>query len=342
MCTLLNTSPETVYSLADLITHPNTPKKILEPGVVDTGVLQCMSSSGAEFNIKDIVKKAGIKGLEFDAPSNPVVGEAPILDNGLNLLYAPQSYGKSYTAIAIASESGLPCIFIDLESNGKMFVNHCKKNGVAYVYAGGAKDIIDTVKRLVIVTKEKYGRIFVVIDSYSDMFPDDEGKMAQQAQKELGDMHKFFMREVELPILILDHATEQTHQGMPTGFKIEGNKSGKFKKTVAVLRLNQIDGNIENGTFVTVERSRNHDELPVGEKRYYRRNSYLKNKLQLLIQEGKLPEKFKTKDLESVLNGNDREMWRDTRNEIATSDKEKPNGRGKPADFWSLNKREKE
>ena len=314
------------------------------PGISisDAISLTCTSLSGAEFNIEDIAKEAGITSFEFEAPSNDRVGDAPLLDNGLNLLYAPQSFGKSYTAIAIAGESGLPAVFIDLESNGRMFVNHCKKNGVRYVYAGSSQNVIEDVKKFVHALKKKFKKVLIIIDSYSDMFPEDEGKMAQQAQKQLGDMHRFFMREVELPILILDHATEQNHNGINTGFKIEGNKSGKFKKTVAVLRLEQIGGNIENGTYVTVERSRNQDVLPVGHTQQYRRNSYLQNKIQMLIDEKKLSEEFKTKDLESVLNGDDRELWRQQRDEIAISHKEQSKGRGKTADLWMLNKREME
>jgi len=310
--------------------------------ISDVQPLSCKSSSGAELNIENIAKEAGITSFEFEAPSNDIVGDAPLLDNGLNLLYAPQSFGKSYTAIVIAVESGLPAVFIDLESNGSMFVNHCKKNGIAYVYAGNSKDVISEVKKLVQVLKNKLKKVLIIIDSYSDMFPDDEGKMAQQSQKKLGDMHRFFMREVELPILILDHATEQNYGGIDAGFKIEGNKSGKFKKTVAVLRLEKIGGNIENGTYVTVERSRNHDKLPVGHTQQYRRNSYLQNKIQMLIDTDKLPEKFKTKDLEGVLNGDDRKLWRQQRDEIAVSSKEKSNGRGKPAELWTLNKRKTE
>ena len=300
--------------------------------------LSCTSSSCAELNIKEIAEKAGITSFEFDAPSNPKIGEAPIFDNGLNLLYAPQSYGKSYTAIAIAVESGLPSVFIDLESNGSMFVNHCRRNNVDYVYAGSSSDVIRDVKKFVTAIKNKLGKALIIIDSYSDMFPNDEGKMAQQAQKQLGDMHRFFMREVELPILILDHATEQKNQfGVDTGFKIEGNKSGKFKKTVVALRLEKIGGNIVNGTFVTVERSRNHEDLPVGHIQHYRRNNYLTDKLQRLINAGKLPLEFKTKDLENVFKGEDRDLWRMQRNEIATSRKVPSVGRGKPAEIWTLN-----
>ncbi len=279
--------------------------------------LTATSSSGADIDIEEIARGAGITSFEFDAPSNPKIGEAPILDNGLNLLYAPQAYGKSYTAIAIAGESGLPSIFIDLESNGSMFVNHCRRNGVAYVYAGNSKNIIEDVKTFVTAIKEKLRKALIIIDSYSDMFPNDEGKMAQYAQKELGDMHRFFMREINLPVLILDHATEQSHNGISTGFKIEGNKSGKFKKTVAVLRLDQIGGNIENGTYITVERSRNHDDLPVGHTQYYRRGNYLVNKIRSLVDEGKLQEEFAAKDLEGCTSGDDRELWRKQRDEIA-------------------------
>jgi len=329
------------YSLSELIGHAKIPCKRLGPKITIATSLNCSSSSGADFNIEDIAKEAGITSFEFEAPSNSRVGEAPLLDNGLNLLYAPQSFGKSYTSIAIAGERGLPAVFIDLESNGSMFVNHCKNNGVAYVYAGSSKDVISEVKKLVQVLKSKLGKVLIIIDSYSDMFPDDEGKMAQQSQKQLGNLHRFFMREVELPILILDHATEQKNQnGDDIGFKIEGNKSGKFKKTVAVLRLETIGNSIENGTYVTVERSRNQDTLPVGHTQYYRRNNYLKNKIQMLIDTKKLSPVFKTKDLEEVLNGDDRELWRQQRKEIATSEKVKPEGRGRSAEIWTLNKRD--
>ncbi len=343
MSHVLITSSKADYNLSELIGHANTGKKHFKPSLSNVKALSCNSSSGAEQlpSIEEIAQEAGITSFEFDAPSNPKIGEAPLLDNGLNLLYAPQSYGKSYTAIAIAGESGLPSVFIDLESNGKMFVNHCKRNGVAYVYAGGSKNIMVDVKKLVTAIKNRLGKVLIIIDSYSDMFPDDEGKMAQQAQKQLGDLHRFFMREVELPILILDHATEQKNQlGLDTGFKIEGNKSGKFKKTVSVLRLEKIGGDIENGTFVTVERSRNQDELPVGHIQQYKRSEYLRDKIQMLINDGKIPEAFKSKDLEYVLTGDDRKLWRAQRDDIATPTKALSRGRGKPAEIWTLNKRE--
>jgi len=316
-----------------------------QPGIyfADTIALNYPSSAGAKqlLSIQEIAQEAGITSFEFGAPSNPKIGEAPLLDNGLNLLYAPQSYGKSYTAIAIAVESGLPSVFIDLESNGSMFVNHCKKNNVNYVYAGGSKNVIVDIKKIVTAIKRHLGKVLIIIDSYSDMFPDDEGKMAQQAQKQLGDMHRFFMREVELPILILDHATEQkNHLGIEIPFKIEGNKSGKFKKTVAVLRLEKIGGDIKNGTFVTIERSRNQEVLPVGHIQQYKRSEYLQKKIQILINDRKISKLFKSKDLENVLTGDDRKLWRIQRDEIATSTKESSEGRGKPAEIWTLNKRE--
>lgn len=283
-------------------------------------------------DIETIATEMGVEGLEFEAPSNLRIGEAPVLDNGLNLLYAPQAYGKSYTAVAIAVESELPSLFIDLESNGSMFVNHCKRNGVAYVYAGSQENIVETVSDLVTKIKATHTKALIIIDSYSDLFPSDEGRMAQEAQKALGDMHRFFMRDVELPILILDHATEQRNQdGEPNGFKIEGNKSGKFKKTVSVLRLEKIDGDIEMGTFVTVERSRNQEDLAVGSTKYYHRGSYLADKLQTLINDKKLNEEFENKDLEGCINGNDRDLWRTTRNEIA-----KPRKDGRKT-YWKLN-----
>jgi len=286
------------------------------------------------FNVQEIAKKANIEGLEFEAADNLKVGNTPILDNGLNLLYAPQSYGKSFTAINIAVESGLPSLFIDLESNGKLFTNYCGKHGVPYVYAGDVKDIITTVKKLAQAIKEKHEKAFIIIDSYSDLFQDDEGKMAQFAQKSLGNLHRFFMREVRMPALILDHATEIMRDGVFVDFKIEGNKSGKFKKTVCVLRLDKIDGDITNGTYVTVERSRNQDVLPIGHIQYYHRNNYLVKKIQSCIDSKKLNEEFTAKDLEQCLSGDDRKQWRDLRDEIATSRKEVKKT------FWKLNPKE--
>lgn len=269
-------------------------------------------------DIKSIIEEADLKGLELEAPENSRVGEAPILDNGLNLLYAPASYGKSYTSIAIAVESGLPSLYIDLESNGKMFIDHCKRNGVGYVYAGNAKDVIGTIRKMVKEVKERYDKAFIIIDSYSDLFPDDEGKMAAYAQKKLKGVHRFFMREVELPVLILDHATESRNQeGEVTGFKIEGNKSGKHKKTLTILRLETIGENIENGTIVTVERSRNQDELPVGHTQQYKRTEYLKQKLQALIKKGKLNAEFTATDLKDCTSGDDRSLWQKEKEEIA-------------------------
>ncbi len=306
-----------------------------EPAPLQTDKDNMDASQVTMINIMAIAKEAKVEGLEFEAPSNSRVGNAPILDNGLNLLYAPQSYGKSYTSISIAVESGLPSLFIDLESNGKMFIDHCKRNRVAYAYAGDAGNILDAIKELAKAIKKKHGKAFIIIDSYSDLFQDDEGKMAQFSQKNLGVLHRFFMREVKMPVLILDHATEQWNKdGEMYGFKIEGNKSGKFKKTVAVLRLDQIGGNIENGTFVTVERSRNHDDLPRGHTQYYHRNDYLVKKLQSLIDSKKLNEEFTATDLASCMCGDDRDMWRKIQNEIATSREDSRKT------LWKLNSKE--
>lgn len=283
-------------------------------------------------DIKSIIEEADLMGLELEAPENSRVGEAPILDNGLNLLYAPASYGKSYTSVAIAVESGLPSLYIDLESNGKMFIDHCRRNGVEYVYAGNAKDVMATIIKMVKEVKERYGKAFIIIDSYSDLFPDDEGKMATYAQKNLKDVHRFFMREVELPVLILDHATESRNiDGEFTGFKIEGNKSGKYKKTLTILRLETIGRNIENGTFVTVERSRNQDELPVGHTQQYKRTEYLKQKLQALIKEGKLNTEFTATDLKGCTSGGDRKLWQKEKEEIAYIERKE----GKK-EYWKL------
>ncbi len=199
-------------------------------------------------NIQEIVDTLAIDNVDTAAPSNTLVGDAPLLDNGLNLMYAPQNHGKSYTAVAMAVESSLPAVFFDLESNSQMFVDFCAKNGVAYVYIGSVDDPMTVMKLMVEEIQSKYGKALIIIDSYSDMFPDDEGKMPQKAQLALGELNKYFMREIEMPVLLLDHATEQSDGS----FKIEGNKSGKFKKTLAVLRLDRIGGDISNGTFVTV------------------------------------------------------------------------------------------
>jgi len=280
-------------------------------------------------NIREIVKNVGIKGVEFDALSNSRVANAPILDNGLNLLYAPQSYGKSYTAVQIAKESGLPSLYIDLESNGKMFINYCKKNHVSYMYLGSTENIIESIEKITEKIRDTDGKAFIIIDSYSDLFPEDEGRMAQLAQKRLGDLHRFFMREVKMPALLLDHATEFNNGN--DGFKIEGNKSGKFKKTIAVLRLDLIGGDIENGTVIRVERSRNHDALSVGHTQHYRRNNYLVKKLQSLIDTNKLNEEFTATDLENCTSGSDRDLWRELQDGIATSRKD---GR---KTLWKLN-----
>jgi len=162
----------------------------------------------APINIKDIVDKAGLLNFEFDAPAHSRVGKSPLLDNGLNLLYGLRGDGKSYTSIEIAKETGLPSLFIDLESNGKQFVEHCKTNGVAYVYAGACENIFEEIKKLIKEILKRHDKVFIIIDSYSDIFPNDEGQTAMQAQRNLGALHKFFMRDAGCPVLILDHATE--------------------------------------------------------------------------------------------------------------------------------------
>lgn len=307
-----------------------------EVAEADSEELECSLSELLDkepvIDIKSIIKEAGLKGLELEAPVNSRVGEAPILDNGLNLLYAPASYGKSYTSVAIAVESKLPSLFIDLESNGKMFIDHCRRNGVEYVYAGSAENILESVLEMVKKIKEKHSKAFIIIDSYSDLFPDDEGKMAQYAQKKLGEINRFFMREVEFPVLLLDHATESRNQeGNVTGFKIEGNKSGKHKKTLTILRLETIGKNIENGTFITVERSRNQDELTIGHTQHYRRTDYLKKKLQALIEEGKLKAEFTATELKGCTSGDDRKLWQTEKEEIAYIERKE----GKK-EYWKL------
>lgn len=286
------------------------------------------------FNLKEIIEEAGINGVEFDALENERVGEAPILDNGLNLLYAPQGYGKSYTAISIAMESGLPALYIDLESNGKSFVDYCESKNVEYIYAGSADNVKETIENVAdVIKKNTNSKALIIIDSYSDLFPEDEGKMAKAAQQALGDLHKYFMRDMEMPVLILDHATEKQEingDGI-SFFKIEGNKSGKFKKTIAVLRLEKIDGNLDNGTYITVERSRNQEALPVGHTQYYRRNNYLVSRIRKKIEDGKLNDEFIASELENCLSGDDRDMWRKIRNDIAIKTKKE-----RQKVFWRL------
>lgn len=295
-------------------------------------------------DLASIIDELEFDDVEIEAPDNSLVGDAPLLDNGLNLMYAPQNYGKSYTAIAIALESKLPTIFFDMESNGKMFVNFCKKNNVAYAYIGSVDKPIYKMKKIIERVQKKYRKILVIIDSYSDMFPNDDGKMSQESQKSLGDIHKYFMREVECPALILDHATEQPMQilkdGKKPNYKIEGNKSGKFKKTVCVLRLDLINNDLENGTWVKVERSRNQDKLPIGTSRHFPRNNYLTIKIQAFIDDGRLNEEFKNKDLENVLTGDERKLWRNMRDEITINRKISSSGRGKSTILYKLNKRE--
>ncbi len=271
-----------------------------------------------EINIREIATSLGIKNIAFTSPQNKRVGNAPILDNGLNLIYAPQGYGKSYTSISIAKETRLPSVYFDLESNGSSFVDYCEKNQVYYVYLGDSSKPLEDIKSITNEINIKYGKAFVIIDSYSDLFPHDEGKMAKEAQQALGALNKFFMRTAKMPVLLLDHATE-----VEGSYKIEGNKSGKFKKTLVVLRLDKIDKNIDNGTHITIERSRDHDALKVGHRQVYSRNNYLKDKLMKLIEEQRLSTEFTAKDLESCTTGNDRTLWRSIQNEIATSRKEK-------------------
>ncbi len=276
-------------------------------------------------NVANIVDSLGIKDIAFSSPKNKRVGDAPLLDNGLNLIYAPQGYGKSFTAISIAKETGLETVYFDLESNGSLFVDYCKKNQVVYVYAGDVSDPLEEIKNIVKEIRERYGKAFIIIDSFSDLFPDDELTMPTAIQKALGSLNKFFMRTVEMPVLLLDHATE-----IDGSYKIEGNKSGKFKKTLAVLRLDKIDNNIENGTVVVVERSRDQDAMKVGIRQIYPRSNYLKDKLIKLIEDGKLHEEFSSKDLENCLSGDDRNLWRAMRDEIAISRRE---GR---QELWTL------
>jgi hypothetical protein len=270
-----------------------------------------------KINLAPIAERLDMKNIAFSAPKNTRVGDAPILDNGLNLLYAPQGYGKSYTAILIAKQTKLPTVYFDMESNGSNFVTYCQKNHIEYVYVGDTDDSLSTIKDLTLEIKKEHGKAFIIIDSYSDLFPSDELMMPTVTQKALGSLNKFFMRVAQMPVLLLDHATES--EG---GYKIEGNKSGKFKKTLAVLRLDKIGGNIENGTFITVERSRDHDALELSHRENYLRNNYLEDKLFNLIKTGKLQEKFTAKDLEKCISGDDRALWRSIQKEIATSHKE--------------------
>ena len=150
-------------------------------------------------------------------------------------------------------------------------------------------------------------------------------------------LHKYFMREAKCPVLILDHATEIIDPKNPNNkrFKIEGNKSGKFKKTVAVLRIDTIANDIKNGTFITVERSRNQDVLKIGHTQQYKRGNYLLDKLIKLIQDGTLSEEFTATDLKDCTSGSDRKLWRKEREAIATLVRKV----GK-AEYWKLNSKE--
>lgn len=198
-----------------------------------------------------------------------------LLSNALNLLYGPAGYGKSYTSVEMAAKSGVPVLFVDLDSNNSQFAAHCKKHGVEYLSIlnpqGIPRAVRDEDGRMTFIKRHEAGYTskamcaddlqvietlcelnqgkIIIIDSFSDIYDGDEQNGPIAVQNFMRYLGRLAIR-TNNTLLVLEHATYiRDKSGKKTGFKIEGNESGKIKKTACVLR-------IDENRVVTVERSR--------------------------------------------------------------------------------------
>ncbi len=268
MCTLLNTSSETVYSLFDLIIHPNTPKKISEPQIANTSALQCMSGSGAMEDVLNSVLPNGYDEVE----DLTRIGNTPFLYNGLNMLYGIEGSGKSWQTASSLKEID-DVVYIDTDgSNGKMFVNHCRANGVAYIKNDtvekmDGKTIVIKIKTLIdlILSKREEGtKPIFVLDSLTSIM---EGAEINNAEKIAPVLYSFnnYANTNGITIIIIDHSTRNSDH--EDGFKLEGNEGGKKRTTVTTSKYLPINPlRPEKGGVFKCERARgNTGGLRVGD-----------------------------------------------------------------------------
>ncbi|WP_372998334.1 hypothetical protein [Sulfurimonas sp.] len=277
-------------------------------------------------NIKEIFASLELNELQVNSSTHTVIGNAPVLHNGLNLLFAPQCYKKNYTAVSIAMETELSSIYFALESNGKVFLDHCKKHNVIYKYIAFADSPFEYIKMVLKEIKNAGETVFVIIDNYLDLFLHDN---ITERSVQLDILKKYFIEEIKMPILLLDHAIEiaDTKNG---GYKIEYDNLQKYKKSVTALSLHKIDNNIQSGTLVKVEHSLNPDLLPTGHTKFYNKSHFLAYTIKSNIDKGNLPQEFTLKRVQNILSSNDMELWKKMKNDIAISFE-----RGKTT-FWRL------
>ncbi len=214
-------------------------------------------------------------GIKTTAQEHKQMGDTPLLSNGLNLLYSPSGYGKSYTSVEMAAKSGVPVKYIDLERNSQDFVNHCRKYGVEYLCIhsvfdmplisfedGHASYVIDrsteyklkkrcedelqAIESIMAVEASAdgfKGAVFI-LDSFSDIYQGMEQSSPIEVQNFMKYLH-FIAIRYGITLLVIDHATKTEKS-----FKIEGNESAKRKKACMVLRL-------ERNRSLRVDKSRN-------------------------------------------------------------------------------------
>ena len=201
------------------------------------------------------------------------VPETNFLFGGLNLIYAPDSYGKSWQLCVAVKNSLVTNFYLDTDgSNGKAFSDHCINNNTFYVGATAIEtnkgsnlfektvtainDIGETMKEL---------KIVIIIDSLTSLIEGIGINNAEDISEPLYNLNRLAAK-YDAALILIDHATENTKH--LNGFKLEGNAGAKRRTTVTVNRYLPIDPKKpeKGGTFVCERARGNISDIAINSK----------------------------------------------------------------------------
>lgn len=201
------------------------------------------------------------------------VSETNFLFGGLNLIYAPDSYGKSWQLCIAVKNSCVNNFYLDTDgSNGKAFVEHCHNNNVYYVKADSidvipGKDLFEkTIK-----TIDKIGNTMkelknvIIIDSLTSLMEGAGINNAEDISDPLYNLNRLAAK-YNAALILIDHATEgDTYEDK---FKLEGNAGAKRRTTVTVHRYIPTDKKKpeKGGTFICERARGNTSNISIGSR----------------------------------------------------------------------------
>jgi hypothetical protein len=212
--------------------------------------------------LSDVLPEGYNKAVDLDR-----VGETNFLYGGLNIVYGIDGTGKSYQTSASFVDEDV--VYFDTDgSNGRLFVEHCNKNGVHYInyetvatFTPKNKLLDNTFKiigKIVAHNRAKSNdfRPVFIVDSLTSIAEGQEINNAEKISPLLyllnnhASIHNYCL-------ILIDHATEHFEKGKHIGFKLEGNAGAKKRTSVTVNRYVPADvHNPEFGGTFYCERAR--------------------------------------------------------------------------------------